>query len=72
METIAKWEYRVGCFGGMLSETKDQVLEATLNAWGEEGWEVVSAVAMDNSSKVRVIAKRLLTRSSRRERSMPV
>ena len=48
------------------------MLEATLNAWGEDGWEVVSAVAMDNSSKVRVIAKRLLTRSSRRERSMPV
>ncbi len=71
METLAKWEYRVVSFGGILSDAKNETIEDALNALGEEGWEVVSAVAMDNSNRVRLIAKRPLTRSSRRERSMP-
>ncbi|HNT24754.1 MAG TPA: DUF4177 domain-containing protein [Anaerolineales bacterium] len=71
METLAKWEYRVVSFGGILSDAKNETIEDALNALGEEGWEVVSAVAMDNSNRVRLIAKRPLTRASRRERSMP-
>ncbi len=71
MDTLINWEYRVISFGGFLTEAKDEVIAATLNALGEEGWEVVSAWAMDNTNRVRVIAKRPMTRYSRRERSMP-
>ena len=72
MDEMTCWEYRVRTFGSVLSGPKDEDLEAMLNEWGVEGWEVVSSFAHDNSSKIRVIAKRLLTRSARRQRTMPI
>ena len=64
------WEYRgqtIGRFWG----TKDEEIEATLNAWGEEGWESVNVYTPEGSGKVTIVAKRPLTETVRRRRSMP-
>ena len=71
-EEIRKWEYRVQTVGGFFSGVKAEELEALLNEWGEEGWEVVSTHIIENANKINVIAKRPLSRSARRFRSMPV
>ena len=72
MDECPKWEYRVQTFGGVLRDVKDQKLQDMLNEWGVEGWEVISAIAPDNSSAVRVIARRVLTSRALRERSRPI
>lgn len=72
MNDYTKWEYRVQTFGGLLREAKDQSLEETLNEWGMQGWEVISAFALANANAVRVIARRALTTRALRERSRPV
>ena len=41
MAEQTQWEYRVKTIGGVFG-TKDEHIEATLNEWGEEGWEAVS------------------------------
>lgn len=64
------WEYRaltIGRFWG----TKDEDIEAMLNAWGEEGWEVIVVYTPEGSGKVTMVAKRPLTDAVRRRRSMP-
>ena len=66
------WEYRVGTFGTFFSGMKDEEMEAALNEWGMDGWEVISARSIENTSKVVIIAKRPLTTSTRRRRSLPV
>ena len=38
-DELQKWEYRVQTIGKFFG-TKDELIEATLNEWGEEGWEV--------------------------------
>jgi hypothetical protein len=68
---IPKWEYRVQTVGGFWSGVKAEELEQLLNAWGEEGWEVITAHILENQNKVNVIAKRPLTREVQRQRSMP-
>lgn len=70
-DELQKWEYRVETVGGFWSGVKADELEATLNAWGEEGWEVVSTHILENQNKINVIAKRPLTRETIRRRSMP-
>ncbi len=65
-----QWEYRVQTVGSFFN-TKDEVVDAILNEWGEEGWELVSAFPPENSGKVTLVAKRPLSRSARRERSLP-
>lgn len=70
MSEINQWEYRVITVGGVFG-TKDDVVEATLNELGEEGWEAVNAFCQTNSSKVTILLKRPLDRSARRWRSMP-
>lgn len=65
------WEYRVLTIGSVLWGTKDEEIQATLNAWGEEGWEAIKVYTPSNSGKVTLVAKRAVTRSVRRERSMP-
>jgi hypothetical protein len=72
MPEITRWEYRIQTFGTFFSGLKDEELEATLNEWGSEGWEVVSARGIENTSKVTILAKRPLTDSARRRRSLPV
>ncbi|NMC13987.1 MAG: DUF4177 domain-containing protein [Chloroflexi bacterium] len=65
------WEYRVQTWGSIWKSNKDENLEALLNEWGEEGWEVISTQHGANSEKVKIIAKRPLTHSRHRERSYP-
>ncbi len=71
MEEISKWEYRVQTFGGAIGGPKDDALTIALDEWGEEGWEVFSVHNLDSSQKVRVVARRPLTRATRRHRSYP-
>lgn len=70
-EEIKLWEYRVQTVGGFFKGVPADELEELLNGWGEEGWEVVSTHILENANKINVIAKRPLTRATRRERSMP-
>lgn len=69
-EEIKLWEYRVLTIGSMFG-TKDENIEATLNEWGEQGWEAINVYTPENSGKVTIVAKRPLTRTARRQRSMP-
>jgi hypothetical protein len=66
------WEYQVRTFGSFFSSIKDEELESILNEWGTEGWEVVSARGIENTNKVTILAKRPLTASVRRRRTIPV
>jgi len=70
-EETQKWEYRVQKFGSIWTGTRDEVVEQTLNEWGQEGWEVVSSVGFDNTNKITVIAKRPLSERVRSSRSLP-
>jgi hypothetical protein len=72
MAEIAQWEYRIQTFGTFFHGLKDEELEEILNEWGTEGWEVVSARGIENTSKVTLLAKRPLTSSARRRRTFPV
>ena len=67
---IEKWEYRVDTIGSFLG-TKDELIEATLNEWGQEGWEVTHVYTPSGSGNVTIVAKRPLTRETIRRRSMP-
>jgi hypothetical protein len=64
------WEYRVQTIGGAFG-TKDEQIKATLNEWGEEGWEAINVYTPSSSGKVTIVAKRPLSRSTRRQRTMP-
>jgi hypothetical protein len=70
-EELKKWEYRVQTIGGTFG-TKDEDLEETLNAWGEQGWEATQIHTFSSrGGKVTIVAKRPLTRETVRMRSMP-
>ena len=71
MPETNQWEYRVKTFGTFFKGVKDDELETELNQWGEEGWEVVAYRLVENTNQAQLIAKRPLTRESRRWRSMP-
>ena len=71
MSELNQWEYRVKTFGSFFKGVKDDELEAMLNDWGEEGWEVVGFRMIENSNQAQLIAKRPLDRTARRWRSMP-
>lgn len=69
--TNTRWEYRVEDFGGfMKTEPKNAEVQSLLNAWGEEGWELVSAVYSSGTTRLRIIAKRPQTAAARRLRKM--
>jgi hypothetical protein len=70
MAEQTNWEYRVKTIGSVFG-TKDEHIEATLNEWGEEGWEAVSVYTPEGSGKVTIVAKRPLTEAVRRRRSWP-
>ena len=70
MTEYEKWEYRVETVGSAFG-TKDGLLQDTLDEWGEEGWEVISARPPTKSSKITIVAKRPLTRTARRLRNLP-
>jgi len=71
MAETTQWEYRSETVGSFWSEPKNEAVEAMLNEWGEQGWEVISVTAVQNSNKMRVVAKRPLTHATRRQRSWP-
>ena len=68
-EEIKQWEYRVQTIGSMFG-TKDEDIQATLNEWGEDGWEATQVYTPEGSGKVTMVAKRPLTASARRSRSL--
>jgi hypothetical protein len=68
-ETI-QWEYRVQTIGSMFG-TRDENIEATLNEWGEDGWEAIMVYTPEGSGKVTMVAKRPLTSTARRSRLIP-
>ena len=70
-EEMLKWEYKVQSVGTFWTGVKDAELEAMLNEWGEQGWEVVGFRSVENSNQAMLIAKRPLTREVMRWRSMP-
>lgn len=70
-EEIRKWEYRVQTIGNIFG-TKDENIEALLNDWGNEGWEVTHVYTPEGSGKVTIVAKRSLLGTTRRFRSMPL
>ena len=70
MTEQTQWEYRVQTIGSMWG-SKDESIQATLNEWGEDGWEAVSVYTPYGSGKVTIVAKRPLTDAARRARSMP-
>ena len=65
-----QWEYRVQTIGGIF-ETKDELLQNTLDEWGQEGWEAINVFTSYGSAKVTLVAKRPLTGRARRARSLP-
>lgn len=69
-DEIQKWEYRVQTIGGVFG-TKDEHISATLNEWGEDGWEALAVYTPEGSGKVTIVAKRPLTERVRRARAMP-
>ena len=71
-EEIRQWEYRVQTVGTFWSGVKADELEQLLNEWGVEGWEVVSTHLIENVNKINVIAKRPLSSTMKRHRSMPL
>lgn len=65
-----QWEYRVQTIGSLFG-TKDELIQSTLDEWGEEGWEAINVFTPENSGKITIVAKRPLTERARRVRSMP-
>lgn len=71
MAETTQWEYRFESIGTFWKEVKNEELEALLNEWGQEGWEVIQLIALHTTNRIRIIAKRPLTSESRRRRSWP-
>jgi hypothetical protein len=67
-DEIKQWEYRVQTIGSLFG-TKDEVIEATLNEWGAEGWAAINVFTPEGSGKITMVAKRPLTERVRRTRS---
>ena len=65
-----QWEYRVQTIGSLFG-TKDELVQDTLDEWGEEGWEVINVFTPENSGKITIVAKRPLTERTKRMRNMP-
>lgn len=71
MTETTQWEYRSVTLGSFWNPPRDEELEAALDELGVEGWEVVSAVALQNTNKFTILAKRPLSSETRRQRSWP-
>jgi hypothetical protein len=70
-DEIKQWEYRVQTIGNAMLGTKDENIEETLDAWGEEGWEAINVYTPSGSGKITIVAKRPLTDRTRRMRNLP-
>jgi len=69
-DEIKQWEYRVHTIGSIFG-TKDELIQATLDEWGGEGWEAINVFTPEGSGKITIVAKRPLTERARRMRNMP-
>ena len=69
-EEIKQWEYRVQTIGNIFG-TKDELIQDTLDEWGEDGWEAINVFTPEGSGKITMVAKRPLTDRVRRMRNMP-
>jgi len=69
-EEFKQWEYRVQTIGSLFG-TKDELVQDTLDEWGEEGWEAINVFTPENSGKITIVAKRPLTERTKRMRNMP-
>ena len=69
-EEFKQWEYRVQTIGSLFG-TKDELIQDTLDEWGEEGWEAINIFTPENSGKITIVAKRPLTERTKRMRNMP-
>lgn len=69
-EEFKRWEYRVQTIGSIFG-TKNEDIEMTLAAWGEEGWEAINVYTPYGSGKITIVAKRPLTERTRHMRRMP-
>jgi hypothetical protein len=69
MAELLSWEYRFETIGSILSRPKDEDIAEILNNWGEEGWEIVNFQL--ESNKLLFLARRPLTLTTRRRRSLP-
>ncbi len=71
MAEYAQWEYRVATFGSCWRGVDGADLEAVLNEWGEEGWEVIGLRTVEKLEPRANLALRPLARVERRRREMP-
>jgi len=71
MAETEKWEYRVTTAGSTFSGPKDDEMEAMLNEWGLQGWELVTVTKIENSNKIRIVAKRPLGGAYRKQQGWP-
>ena len=69
-DEIKQWEYRVQTIGSVFG-TRDENIESTLNEWAQDSSEALAVYTPSNSGKVTIVAKRVVTLSTRRARSMP-
>jgi hypothetical protein len=69
-EDLKQWEYYVQTIGGLFG-TRDELIQATLNELGEQGWEAINVFTPEGSGKITIVAKRPLTDRARRLRSRP-
>ena len=69
-EEFKQWEYRVQTIVSLFG-TKDELIQDTLDEWGEEGWEAINVFTPENSGKITIVAKRPLTERTKRMRNMP-
>ena len=70
-EEVVQWEYQVFSLGSVLKAPKDEELEIILDEWGQDGWELISVIRGENTNRLKLIAKRPLTFSQRRRRTLP-
>jgi len=70
MSETVQWEYRVQTIGSTFG-TKDEQIEATLNEWGADGWEITHVYTPSQSGKVTIVAKRPQTGAARRRSTWP-
>ena len=71
MAETSKWEYRAATLGTYWTGPKDDELEALLNEWGLQGWEVIAVTKVENSNKIRIVAKRPLGGPTRKQQGWP-
>jgi hypothetical protein len=71
MDAQEKWEYHVEEVGSFWSGAKPEELQELLNAMGQDGWKLVSAVPIQNTNKIVLIARRPLTSRPARHSPWP-